>query len=381
MVYLSRLLRFSLVMVALVAVTAGSLVIVAPQFAKLVGAHRSDHERLSLEPLAERSYIIDSQGNTLGTLINAENENRVPVEVEDVPDTVTGAILAAEDEDFYLHKGINLRSIGRAVDANLDSGSASQGGSTITQQVVKNSLVGDDQDLSRKIREAFLAVELEKQMSKDEILERYLNSVYFGGGAYGVQAASEYYFNKDVVDLNWAEGALLASLIRSPNTYDPFKNPELSAERRTIVFDRLLETERLTEDEVLGIGGENVKGFYSAMKYFQSLDNANNQKFVKSFKEMWGPDSVIGDVTQAAYLGPWLWKEAVEKAGSFDVDKVVAASPGLELKTAPEGYVKIHPNHHLWSKLRVGQWDANGQAKVVYESDLIEPNPFPAGYQ
>jgi urea transport system substrate-binding protein len=142
-----------------------------------------------------------------------------------------------------------------------------------------------------------------------------------------------------------------------------------------------LLTISVTEDEVLGIGGENMKGFYSAMKYFQSLDNANNQKFVKSFKEMWGADSVIGDVTQAAYLGPWLWKEAVEKAGSFDVDKVVAASPGIELKTAPEGYVKVHPNHHLWSKLRVGQWDANGQAKVVYESDLIEPNPFPAGYQ
>jgi urea transport system substrate-binding protein len=157
--------------------------------------------------------------------------------------------------------------------------------------------------------------------------------------------------------------------------YKQLKAAGISSDKQTLL------TISVTEDEVLGIGGENVKGFYSAMKYFQSLDNANNQKFVKSFKEMWGPDSVIGDVTQAAYLGPWLWKEAVEKAGSFDVDKVVAASPGLELKTAPEGYVKIHPNHHLWSKLRVGQWDANGQAKVVYESDLIEPNPFPAGYQ
>ena len=157
--------------------------------------------------------------------------------------------------------------------------------------------------------------------------------------------------------------------------YKQLKAAGVNSDKQTLL------TISVTEDEVLGIGGENMKGFYSAMKYFQSLDNANNQKFVKSFKEMWGADSVIGDVTQAAYLGPWLWKEAVEKAGSFDVDKVVAASPGIELKTAPEGYVKVHPNHHLWSKLRVGQWDANGQAKVVYESDLIEPNPFPAGYQ
>ena len=144
-----------------------------------------------------------------------------------------------------------------------------------------------------------------------------------------------------------------------------------------------LLTISVTEDEVLGIGGQNLVGFYSVMKYFQSQDNPNNNKFVKEFKKMWGSDSVIGDVTQAAYLGPWLWKAAVEKAGSFDVDKVVKASEtaGIELKTAPEGYVKLHPNHHLWSKTRVAQWGKDGQAKVVFESGLIEPNPFPKGYQ
>ncbi|AFJ03026.1 Urea ABC transporter, substrate binding protein UrtA [Methylophaga frappieri] len=144
-----------------------------------------------------------------------------------------------------------------------------------------------------------------------------------------------------------------------------------------------LLTLSVTEDEVLGIGGENLEGFYSVMKYFQSLDNPNNAEFVAAFKEMHGDDSVIGDVTQAAYLGPWLWKAAVEKAGSFDVDKVVAVSEAgdIELDTAPEGYVKLHPNHHLWSKTRIGKWNKDGQATVVYESDLIEPNPFPEGYQ
>src|SRR5689334_10145447 len=142
-----------------------------------------------------------------------------------------------------------------------------------------------------------------------------------------------------------------------------------------------LLTISVTEDEALGIGGENLVGFYSAMKYFQSLDNPNNKKFVAAFKAKYGEKSVIGDVTQAAYLGPWLWKLAVEKAGSFDVDKVAAASPDIEFKEAPEGYVKLHPNHHLWSKLRIGQWGADGQAKVLYESGLIEPDPFPKGYQ
>ena len=143
-----------------------------------------------------------------------------------------------------------------------------------------------------------------------------------------------------------------------------------------------LLTISVTEDEMLGIGGENVEGFYAAMKYFQSLDNENNKEFVAAFKDMWGEDSVIGDVTQAAYLGPWLWKLAVEKAGSFDIDKIAVASDGIEFDGAPEGYVRIHDsNHHLWSKTRIGRANADGQFEVIYESDLIEPNPFPEGYQ
>ncbi|MCK0153295.1 urea ABC transporter substrate-binding protein [Alcanivorax sp. S6407] len=144
----------------------------------------------------------------------------------------------------------------------------------------------------------------------------------------------------------------------------------------------LLMTISVTEDEILGIGGENVEGAYASMKYFQSLTNSNNEAFVKAFKERWGDDIVIGDVTQAAYLGPWLWKAAVEKAGSFDIEKVQAASPGIELTTAPEGYVRIHENHHLWSKARIGQAQTDGQYKVIYETEeLMEPDPFPEGYQ
>ena len=146
--------------------------------------------------------------------------------------------------------------------------------------------------------------------------------------------------------------------------------------------DPVLLTISVTEDEIRGIGGENIEGAYACMKYFQSLDNENNLAFVDAFKAMWGDDMVIGDVTQAAYLGPWLWKAAVEKAGSFDVDKVRAASPGIELTTAPEGYVRVHENHHLWSRTRVGRARTDGQYDVVFETaDLVEPDPFPAGYQ
>jgi urea transport system substrate-binding protein len=172
--------------------------------------------------------------------------------------------------------------------------------------------------------------------------------------------------------------AIYAIIVGGSNVsfYKQLKAAGVTSDKQTLL------TISVTEDELQGIGGENVVGFYAAMKYFQSLDNPNNKKFVTAFKARWGANSVIGDVTQAAYLGPWLWKAAVEKAKSFDVDKVVAASPNIELKTAPEGYVRIHAsNHHLWSKLRIGQAQADGQYKVLYESGLIEPNPFPKGYQ
>lgn len=151
-----------------------------------------------------------------------------------------------------------------------------------------------------------------------------------------------------------------------------------------ITSDRFdLLTISTTEDELLGIGGENAEGFYSCMKYFQSLENENNQEFVKAFKEEWGEDSVIGDVTQAAYLGPWLWKFAVEKAGSFDIDKIHEANGGIEFPDAPEGYVRIHDeNQHLWSRAKIGKIKKNGQFEVIAISeDLIEPDPFPEGYQ
>jgi len=145
---------------------------------------------------------------------------------------------------------------------------------------------------------------------------------------------------------------------------------------------QLLVTLAVTEDEMTGVGGENFAGFYSSMKYFQSINTPENKKFVDAFRAKYGKDAVIGDVTQAAYLGPWIWKAGVERAKSFDVDKVVAASAGIELKDAPEGYVKVDANHHLWSKSLIAQGETNGTFKIVSTSpDLIKPDPFPKGYQ
>ena len=201
----------------------------------------------------------------------------------------------------------------------------------------------------------------------------------------GKVAGEEYYplghtnFNSLINKIKLAKpDCIFAAVVGGSNVafYKQLKAAGITADKQFLL------TISVTEDEVLGIGGENIAGFYSSMKYFQSLDNANNKAFVEAFKKAYGPKSVIGDVTQAGYLGPWIWKATVEKAGSFDVDKIAAASGGIELKTAPEGYVKVHENHHLWSKARIGQAQLDGQFKVVAESpELIEPNPFPKGYQ
>ena len=142
-----------------------------------------------------------------------------------------------------------------------------------------------------------------------------------------------------------------------------------------------LLTLSVTEDEAHGIGGENLTGFYSAMKYFESLDTPRNKEFVKEFHAKYGADAPIGDVTQAAYEGPWLWKKAVEMAGSFDTDKVVKAEESGKITfNAPEGMVYLEPNHHLKTRLRIGEWRSDGQADIVYTSPYIMPNPFPKGY-
>ncbi|WP_428846410.1 urea ABC transporter substrate-binding protein [Azospirillum sp. A26] len=150
-----------------------------------------------------------------------------------------------------------------------------------------------------------------------------------------------------------------------------------------IELDRqILMTNSVTEDEMMGIGGDNIAGAFTCAKYFQSLELPANRAFVAAFKAMWGADSVIGDVTHNAWLGPWLWKLAVEKAGSFDVARVVAASPGIEFAGAPAGALRIHENHHLWTRTRIGRARRDGQFDVVFETrDLIEPNPFPDGFR
>lgn len=239
----------SLVRVLSVVVVAGvglalAVVAMVPAARGVLASGQGEPASLDLGLLAERSIVYSADGSLMASL-HAE-QDRSPVALSAVPKPVVQSILAVEDNGFYRHKGVDLRSTLRALVENVQSGGVEQGGSTITQQVVKNSLLTPERNLSRKVKEAVLARRLEKVMSKREILERYLNTVYFGNGAYGVQAAAETYFGEDVTKLSWPQAALLAGLIRNPVGYDPFRKHEAAMERRRIVFDRLVETGRLT---------------------------------------------------------------------------------------------------------------------------------------
>ena len=210
-------------------------------------AETAEPEKLELEPLSQRSVMLAADGSRLAVLYREENREVVPL--AKVPQVVVDTVLAIEDESFYEHAGVNVRATLRALLANVDAGDVQQGGSTITQQLVKNALLNPEQDVERKVREAFLALRLEEQMTKEEILERYLNTVYFGNSAYGLQAAAELYFGMDVQQLGQAEAAFLAGLIRNPVGYDPFAEPEAAAERLQLVVDRLVAVGQIGEDE------------------------------------------------------------------------------------------------------------------------------------
>ncbi|SES09979.1 penicillin-binding protein 1A [Gracilibacillus ureilyticus] len=195
---------------------------------------------------AKSSVIYDMNGEEVATI--SGNEHRLPVKIEDVPLMVQQAFLAVEDARFREHSGIDIQRIGGAILANIQEGWGAEGGSTITQQVVKNTYLTAEKTLKRKAQEAYLALKMEEKYSKDKILEIYLNKIYFGHGAYGLGAAADVYFNKKVEDLTVEEAALLAGLPQRPSGYDPFNYPENAKNRRDTVLSLMAEHNFISQE-------------------------------------------------------------------------------------------------------------------------------------
>jgi penicillin-binding protein 1A len=193
--------------------------------------------------LAQSSKIYDNDGNLITSLHEVENRTIVPI--HRIPEHVQNAVISIEDERFYEHQGVDVRAILRALVANATSGQIKEGGSTITQQLVKNLIISPgetaERTLERKITEAAYSRQLEKKWTKKKILEAYLNTVYFGEGAYGVQEAAKTYFGRPVSDLTLSQAATLAGIIQAPEDYDAYKHPRASKGRRDIVISKMLE--------------------------------------------------------------------------------------------------------------------------------------------
>lgn len=182
------------------------------------------------------SFLYDKDGNEVTKIYV---ENRVPIEFEKVPDTVKSAFLAIEDVRFYEHNGLDVKRILGAFVADIKAGYKAQGASTITQQLVKRAFLNPDKTFKRKIQEAILSIQIERKFTKNEIFEMYLNQIYFGEGAYGLQSAANVYFGIKAEELNLQEAALLASLPKAPNSYDPYKDIAAATRRRNIVLDSM----------------------------------------------------------------------------------------------------------------------------------------------
>ena len=215
------------VMAALVLVIIAGLM-----FGYIFAAYQSLPEVGNNMRPAVSSQVFDSQGKLITTLHS--DQNRLPIDINKVPKNLQNAFIAAEDNRFYDHIGVDPIGILRAVVTNLTNRGIAQGGSTITQQLAKNAFLSQDQTLKRKIQEAILALELERKYSKKEILEMYMNQIYFGRGAYGIQTAAHTYFGKDVGDLTLAECAMIAGLPKSPNYYSSSVN-EATARKNVVV--------------------------------------------------------------------------------------------------------------------------------------------------
>ncbi|MCR6110243.1 PBP1A family penicillin-binding protein [Bacillus sp. A301a_S52] len=198
--------------------------------------------------LNEATTIYDQEGNELTKLFV---ENREIVDLEMIPDHVQEAFLAIEDHRFYDHTGIDFKAIGRAVYRDVITQSKAEGGSTITQQLAKHAFLSPEKSWLRKTNEVLIAINLERRYSKDDILEMYFNSIYFGHGAYGVEAAAHVYFGKSIADVSVDEGALLAALPKAPNHYSPFIDHERSKERRDLVLSTMARRGFLTAEEAV----------------------------------------------------------------------------------------------------------------------------------
>ena len=250
-----------LLMIALLGVAAGAIFGVSRNLPSLAELEKRQN--------AINTTIYDRHGALIAELHGAEN--RVLVTSADIPEVMKQATVAVEDERFYQHHGVDFRSLMRAIVENFRAGGVVQGGSTITEQYVKNAYVGNERTYTRKIREAVLAWQLEDKWTKDHILTAYLNTIYYGAGAYGVEAAANTYFHKHASELNLQDSALLAALPKFPTEYAPTTDPKLAKVRRNLVLQLMAKQGYITQQRAAAVSKKPLGVYAHGMNQNNSM--------------------------------------------------------------------------------------------------------------
>ena len=273
-----------LALIAGLAVAAGAIYALSRDLPSL--------DDLQRNPLAVNTTIYDRTGKVLIAELHG-GENRVLVPTRDIPEVMKQATVAVEDERYYEHHGVDYQAVVRAMILNLRAGGVVQGGSTITEQYVKNAYVGDERTYTRKLREAVLAWQLEDRWSKDQILGAYLNTVYYGAGAYGIEAAARTYFHKHASDLNVKEAALLAALPKFPSAYSPTTDKKMATEQRNKVLQLMADQGYLTQRHAERLGASKLHVYQHPPDYNKSLADYFVSYVTKELTKHYGSATVF----------------------------------------------------------------------------------------
>lgn len=338
-------------------------------------------DQINVVPKGYTTNIYDKDGNLIDTLIGAES-NRVYVTIDKIPQVMKDCVVSIEDERFYQHNGIDMQGIFRAFILGLKSGDFDQGASTITQQLIKNQVFngGAENNFTdrfiRKIQEQYLAIQLEQKLEKNQILEYYLNTINLGAGTYGVQTASNRYFDKDVTDLTLSEAAVIAAIAQSPTNMNPISHPENNAERRTQILDNMLRLGNCTEDEYDAAVADDV---------YSRIQSVNEEQDVASFNSYFVDElieQVIADLQE-------------EKGYTYTQASNALYTDGLNIYTTLDSKIQkimdnVYTNEDYFPKMGTDSfWELtyalsiekkNGKTIHYHTNDLLDYNHLTTAY-
>ncbi|WP_416149066.1 transglycosylase domain-containing protein [Salipaludibacillus sp. HK11] len=326
------------------------------EFSAAQSLHEVLDKSIELEEiiLSNNSVVLDKDNNLISDIYS--NENRIELPFDEIPSIVIDAFIAAEDQSFYEHPGFDMTGIARAFFVNLNSQQVEQGGSTVTQQLVRNLYLSHSQTYERKLTELLYSYHLERKLSKDKILELYINSVYFANGVYGIEAASLYYFSESIEDLTLAQVAFLCAIPNNPSHYNPIDNSEQTHERKNWILSKMLEENFIDEEEF-----DEAKSEEITLRPLEKQDHYPDyvDYVFHELKELISINEGYSQRLRAATSADE--RSAIQENLQIRVDELLAS--GITIETSLDPEVQAHAVNTINNQL--GQSDIQGATSII----------------